>query len=121
MKIHVILVKDGCTIALKGKDQKPEGITHTQFAEKDEIAKTDILLALDDKVLFNVQTVDTTMKVLGDGLHRVYEDKSLVNKIFLRRQLYNLKMKDGTSVHEHLNLFNCLANDLLGTGVKVDE
>lgn len=50
-----------------------------------------------------------------------YEDKSLVNKIYFLRQLYNLKMKDKTSVHDHLNEFNSLVNELLGTGVKIDE
>lgn len=49
-----------------------------------------------------------------------YEDKSLVNKIYLRRQLYNLKM-DKTSVHDHLNEFNSFVNELLGTGVKIEK
>lgn len=30
-------------------------------------------------------------------------------------------MKDKTSVHNHLNVFNSLMNELLGTGVKIDE
>lgn len=51
----------------------------------------------------------------------MYEDKSLVNKIFLRRKLYNLKMKDDDSIHEHLNEFNFLMNELLEICVKVDE
>lgn len=58
-------------------------------------------IIVNDKVLFNVQTVDTTVKALWDGLHKVYEDKSLVNKIFLSRQLYNLKIKDESSIHEY--------------------
>lgn len=33
-----------------------------QFIEKDEIAKTDIPLALEDKVFFNVKTVDLLPK-----------------------------------------------------------
>lgn len=36
----------------------------------------------------------------------MYEDKSLVNKIYLRRQLYNLKIKDKVSIHDHLYEFN---------------
>lgn len=30
-------------------------------------------------------------------------------------------MKDKTLVHDHLNVFNSLVNELLGTGVKIDE
>lgn len=51
----------------------------------------------------------------------MYEDKSLVNKIFLRRKLYNLKMKDDDSIYEHLNEFIFLMNELLEICVKVDE
>lgn len=43
----------------------------------------------------------------------VYKDKSLMNKIYLRRQLYNLKMNDEIVIHEHLKEFNTLLNDLL--------
>lgn len=44
----------------KGKKDKLVEMTDTQFAKKDEIAQADILLALEDKVLFNVKIVDTT-------------------------------------------------------------
>lgn len=49
------------------------------------------------------------------------EDKSLVKKIYLMKQLYNLKMKDETSILEHLNEFNNFLNDILRTDVKIDE
>lgn len=115
------MVNDGCALTLKEKDLKPEDMTKAQFIEKEEIAKVDILLALDDKVLFNVQIVNTTVKTLWDGLCGVYEDKSLASKFFLRRQLYNLKMNDETFVHEHSKVFNSLVNDLLVIDAKVDE
>lgn len=44
-----------------------------------------------------------------------------MNKIYHWCQLYELKIKDKTSVHDHLNVFNSLMNELLGTGVKIDE
>lgn len=83
---------------------------------KMRLLQTTFFLALDDEVLFNVQTIDIGAKDLWDSLHRVM-DKSLVNKIFLRRQLYNLK--DEASIHEHLIEFNSLVNKLLGTCVKI--
>ena len=39
VKMHAILVKVGCAMALKGKSLKPVGMTDIQFEEKDEIAK----------------------------------------------------------------------------------
>lgn len=86
VKIHATLVKDGYIIILKYKNLKPQGMTDAQFDEKDEIAKVDILLALDDKVLFNDKSL-IQQQVVGIG--------------WLRRQLYNLKMKDETSIDEH--------------------
>lgn len=70
VKINAILVNDGCGVASKIK------IRNIRFAT------ANILLALDAKMLFNVQTVDTIIKDFWDGFQRVYEDKSLVNKIF---------------------------------------
>lgn len=71
--------------------------------------------------VFQCETVKTTAKELKDSLNIVYEDKSLVNNIFLRWQLYNLKMNDEESVYDHLNEFNALLTSLLGIGVKIDE
>lgn len=97
---------------MNGKDSKPQGMIAEQFDKNNEIAKTDILWALNDKVLFNVQITNTTAKTLWENLIKVYEDKSLMNKINLRRQLYNSKMKDRVLSHEHLNEFNTLLNNL---------
>lgn len=60
-------------------------MTNAQFAEKHYIVEADNLLTLDDKVLFNIQIVDVTTKALWDNLHKVCEDKPLMNKIFLRK------------------------------------
>ena len=49
---------------------------------------------------------EATVKALWDKLGTLYQSKSLVNKLFLRKKLYNMRMKDGDSVTEHLNAFN---------------
>lgn len=67
------------------------------------------------------ETVKTTAKDLWGSLNRVYEDKSLVNNIYLRWQLYNPKEKNGVLVHDYLNKFNALWTGLLGIRVKIDE
>lgn len=54
VKMYTNLVKDGCAIALKDKSLKPPGMIDLQFSEKDEIDHTNLLLALEDKILFNV-------------------------------------------------------------------
>ena len=47
--------------------------------------------------------------------------KNLSNKLYLKKQLYGLRMKEGTSVLEHLNFFNKVINELLAVDVKIDE
>jgi hypothetical protein len=46
---------------------------------------------------------EATTKDLWDNLGKLYQSKSLVNKLFLRKKLYNLRMRYGDSVEEHLN------------------
>jgi len=70
-----------------------------------------------DLVLLNVSGEATT-KALWDKLGTLYQSKTLVNKPFLRKKLYNLRMKDGDSVIEHLNAFNTMVRQLLSVDIK---
>ena len=47
--------------------------------------------------------------------------KSLTNRILLKRQLYNLRMKEGTTITDHLNTFNTLLVQLDSIDVKFDS
>jgi hypothetical protein len=53
---------------------------------------------------------EATAKDLWEKLGKLYQYKSLVNKLFLRKKLYNLRMTDGDSVAEHLNAFNTMVS-----------
>ena len=44
-----------------------------------------------------------------------------MNKLFLRKKLYNLRMKDGDSVTEHLNEFNTMVSQLLSIVIKISD
>ena len=52
---------------------------------------------------------------------RYYQGKSLVNKLFLRKNLYSLKMDKGTGVADHLNALNMVIAQLRSIGVSVSE
>eukprot|EP00253_Pinus_taeda_P021042 PITA_21042 len=56
---------------------------------------------------------------LWDKLGTSYQSKSLVNKLFLQKKLYNLRMKDGDSVIEHLNAFNTVVSQLASVHIKI--
>jgi len=60
-------------------------------------------------------------KALWDMLGTLHQSKSLVNKLFLWKNLYNLRMKDGDSVIEHLNTFNTVVSQLLSVDIKISD
>jgi len=39
----------------------------------------------------------------------------------MKKQLYNLQMKKGTSILQHFNAFNRILSDLLALEVKLEE
>jgi hypothetical protein len=64
---------------------------------------------------------EATTKYLWDKLGKLYQSKSLVNKLFLRKKLYNLRMRDGDSVAEHLNAFNTMVSQLVSVEIKISD
>ena len=64
---------------------------------------------------------ETTTKALWDKLGTLYQSKSLVNILFLWKKLYNLRMKDGDSVKEHLNAFNTVVSQLSSIDIKISD
>jgi hypothetical protein len=71
-------------------------------------------------VLLNVSG-ESIAKELWDNLGNLYQSKSLVNKLFLRKKLYHLRMEDGDSVIEHLNAFNTLVSQLVSINITIVE
>jgi hypothetical protein len=60
-------------------------------------------------------------KALWDKLGTFYQFKSLVTKLFMRNKLYNLRMKDGDSMTEHLNAFNTIVSQLLYVDINISN
>jgi hypothetical protein len=64
---------------------------------------------------------EATTKDLWEKLGKLYQSKSLVNKLFLRKNMYNLRMRDGDSVAEHLNAFNTMVSQLVSVEIKISD
>jgi hypothetical protein len=64
---------------------------------------------------------EATTKDLWDKLGKLNQSKSLVNKLFLRKKLYNLRMRDGDSVAENLNTFNTVVSQLVSVEIKISD
>jgi len=99
---------------------KPSGVSDEEWKKLDRRAKSIIRLCVSDLVLLNVSREATT-KALWDKLGTLYQSKSLVNKLFLWKKLYNLRMKDGDSMTEHLNTFNTMVSQLASVDIKISE
>lgn len=83
----------------------PSSMKQENWELMDRKARGLIRLSLVDSFLLNVHEENTTnslWKKLGD----IYQGKSLVNKIFLRKKLYSLKMDGGMAMVDQLNSFN---------------
>ena len=51
----------------------------------------------------------------------MYQTKSPLNKLFLRKKLYSQRMDEGGFVINHLNAFNLLISQLTSSSVKIKE
>jgi hypothetical protein len=118
--MHDLLMQQGVVKALLGKAKKPVTITDEYWDEIDVRALSAICLCLVDDVLFNIVSGEDNSG-LWMKLESLYMTKSLTNRIFLKRQLYSLCMKEGTKIIDHLNTFNTLLVQLTSMGVKFDS
>ena len=64
---------------------------------------------------------EPTARDLWQKLESLYQNKSLVNKLFLRKKLYNFRMHEGGSFSIHLYNFNTLISQLVSIGVKFQD
>eukprot|EP00253_Pinus_taeda_P007142 PITA_07142 len=110
LKMEDLLVdKDQSIMVDPGTKQL--GVFDEEWKKLDQKEKSTIRLCISDSVLLNVSREATT-KALWDKLGTLYQSKSLVNKLFLQKNMYKLRMKDGDSVTEHLNAFNTMVEQM---------
>ena len=117
MKIKAILRKDNCLAAISKRST--DFTDDSKWNEMDGNATANLHLALADGVLSSIEKKKTT-KEIWDHLTKLYEAKSLHNKIFLKRKLYTLRMSKFTLVTEHINTLNTLFSQLTSLGYKIE-
>ncbi|GLJ29753.1 hypothetical protein SUGI_0587340 [Cryptomeria japonica] len=121
LKMEDLLIDRDLWDAVDANVQRPSDPTAAaQYDVMDRKAKGLIRLCLADSVLINVHE-ENSAKKLWTKLGEMYQVKSLLNKIFLRKKLYSLKMEEGGRIADHLEAFNMLVAQLVSVGVKMDE
>src|SRR3954469_16360636 len=120
MRETSLLVKEGSYPALQGIRKKPSTMGEDDWKEIEIKAKATIILYLSDEVLYNVLNEDTAAG-MWNWLESLYMTKSLSNKLYVKKQLYGLRMAEGAPILQHLNDFNKIVSDLLALEVKMEE
>jgi hypothetical protein len=87
-----LLVQQGLQKALADKSKKPTAMMNEEWEDLDAKSLSTIHLCLSDDVLFNIVGEHTTSG-LWSNLESLYMTKSLMSRIYLKRQLYSLRMK----------------------------
>jgi len=86
----------------------------------DKKAMSTIRLALSMNVAYNILE-QTTARGIMEALSNMYEKPSAANKVFLIRELVNTRMKEGSSVTAHINLFNSHLSRFSSVNFKIDD
>ena len=79
-----------------------------------------IKLCIANSIVINFHEEPTTKK-LWKKLSEIYQEKSLVNKIFLREKLYALRMEESGQIFKLVKSFNMLVTQFTSVGVPMDE
>eukprot|EP00253_Pinus_taeda_P020356 PITA_20356 len=77
----------------------------------------DLLVDKDQWIM--VDLAEAMAKAFWDKLGTLYQSNSLMNKLFLWKKLYNLRMKDGDLVTEQMNTFSNVVSQLASLGIKI--
>ena len=115
-----LLIQQGVHKALLGKEKKLETMKDVEWVEMDEKAASAIRLNLGDEVIHNI-LVAKTSKEVWEKLEGLYMGKDLANKLYVKKQLYSLHMREGSDLLEHPNMFNMLNTQLSSFGVNYED
>ncbi|KAE8704670.1 hypothetical protein F3Y22_tig00110447pilonHSYRG00005 [Hibiscus syriacus] len=108
---------DGCR---RREGKQPEGMKNEDWPLLDKQALGVIRLTLSRNVDFNIAKEKTTAGLMT-ALSTMYEKPSASNKVYLMRQLFNLRMTEGASVAQHLNELNTITTQLSSVEIEFDD
>ena len=117
MQVEDLLVQNDLDVVLGEKTQK---MSDAEWAGLDRKAMSIIRLSFTKNVAFNILK-EKTMKGIMEALSNMYEKPSAANKVFLIRELINTRMKEDSSVTEHINKMNSILARLMSVGIKFDD
>ena len=98
-----LLVQQGLLKVLKG--EKPKSMTTDEWEELEVRVVSTIYLYLASAIKYSVLNKKCPFG-LWHKLGKIYMSKSLTNRLYLKKQLYGLKMSKGSDIRDNINQFN---------------
>lgn len=94
MYMEDFLYRENLFQPLNGKTKKPEKMTNTYWEVLDKKALGTIRLSLSSSIAFNISK-EKTIEDLMAAIAWLYGKPSTLNKVFLMKMLFNMKMTEG--------------------------
>ena len=116
----ILSVSERSVPTIEQEKKKPTAMTDVKWDILDRKELRTVRLCLAASVAFNISK-ETTTEGLIKVLEKLYEKPSASNKVFLMKQLFNMKMSEGGSVADHLNDFNTVISQLSSVGENFDD
>src|SRR3954467_5028242 len=104
----------------KTVEEKFSWVSEESKVKLQERALSAIFMSVTDNVLREIAT-EKTASDAWKRLEELYSEKSLTDRIYLKKQLYNLRMDEGTLLKQHLDVFNSIIMDLGNMDIKVES
>jgi len=121
--ISLLLEEKGVLDVVTGDEAQPAATQQEAWKKyMDKNRKAMILLASNVEVSQIIYIKPHTLaKEAWAQLHRVYQQTTIANQLFLREQLREMKQKDGEKVQEFVSRLLGVQQQLDGAGAQVDE
>ncbi|KAJ0805654.1 putative RNA-directed DNA polymerase [Helianthus annuus] len=120
MQIEALLGECDLDVVLEEKPAGMDKAAEAIWNSKDKKARGKITLALTRSIAFNIMK-ETTAHDMLTALSNMYEKPSAGNRVFLTRELFNMRMNEGSSVADHINEVNSILSRLATVGMKLDD
>ncbi|KAK1414099.1 hypothetical protein QVD17_29840 [Tagetes erecta] len=120
MQMDALLGQKDLDVVLEEKPKKMTEAEEVQWNAKDKKARGTITLSLTRNVAYNIMS-EITARGMMLALSNMYEKPSAANKVFLMRELFTMRMKEGSSVTEHINNLNSILSRLSSVKMKFDD
>src|ERR1700677_5040340 len=121
-KMQLILEDKDVFSVVDGTDKKPTDTSARlpDWLKRDTRARVAICLRLNDAVLSNVRQCESAHSV-WNKLKSLYESKSLVNRLCIRRKLLTLRMNESDTLSSHITVLRTLIEQLAAVGAPVSN